>query len=47
MSTAKIIDTKIDEAPMLAAYSLLPIVQSFLAPAGVVIETRDLSLIHI
>jgi isocitrate dehydrogenase len=44
MTTAKIIYTKTDEAPMLATYSLLPIVQSFLAPSGVAIETRDISL---
>lgn len=41
---AKIIYTKTDEAPALATYSLLPIIQSFLAPAGIAIETRDISL---
>lgn len=41
---AKIIYTKTDEAPMLATYSFLPIVQAFTAAAGVVVETRDISL---
>jgi isocitrate dehydrogenase len=44
MSTAKIIYTLTDEAPALATYSLLPIVEAFTQPAGVVIETRDISL---
>lgn len=44
MSTPKIIYTKTDEAPALATYSLLPIVQSFLAKAGIKVETRDISL---
>ena len=44
MSTAKIIDTKTDEAPMLATYSLLPIVQSFLAPAEMTEQVFGLSL---
>src|ERR1043166_3928484 len=44
MSTAKIIYTHTDEAPALATYSLLPIVQSFTRQAGIVIETRDISL---
>ena len=39
-----IIYTKTDEAPALATYSLLPIVQAFTKHAGVVIETRDISL---
>ncbi len=34
----------VDEAPALATYSLLPIVQSFTKAAGVVVETRDISL---
>ena len=42
--TAKIIWTKIDEAPALATYSLLPIVNAFTKAAGVVVETRDISL---
>lgn len=41
---AKIIYTKTDEAPALATYALLPIVQAFAASAGVDIETRDISL---
>ena len=42
--TAKIIWTKIDEAPALATYSLLPIVNAFTRAAGVTVETRDISL---
>ena len=42
MSSAKITWTKIDEAPALATYSLLPIVQAFVRGTGVDIETRDL-----
>ena len=41
---AKIIYTKTDEAPALATYSFLPIVQAFTAPSGVTIETKDISL---
>ena len=45
MSTKPIIYyTKTDEAPALATYSLLPIVQAFAKPAGIVVETRDISL---
>ncbi|MEO2196995.1 MAG: NADP-dependent isocitrate dehydrogenase [bacterium] len=44
MSSAKITWTKIDEAPALATYSLLPIVQAFARGTGVDIETRDISL---
>ncbi|MFA6277608.1 MAG: NADP-dependent isocitrate dehydrogenase [Pedobacter sp.] len=43
-TTSKIIYTKTDEAPMLATYSLLPIVQAFTASAGIDVETRDISL---
>ncbi len=39
-----IIYTQTDEAPALATYSLLPIIQAFTAPAGVAVETRDISL---
>lgn len=39
-----IIYTKTDEAPALATYSLLPIVQAFARHAGIGIETRDISL---
>ena len=44
MTTAKIDWTKTDEAPALATYSLLPIVQTFTKAAGVVVEARDISL---
>jgi len=44
MSTAKIIYTHTDEAPALATYSLLPIIQAFTRVADVVVETRDISL---
>jgi isocitrate dehydrogenase len=40
----KIIWTDIDEAPALATYSLLPIIQKFTAGAGITIETADISL---
>ena len=42
--SAKIIYTLTDEAPLLATYSLLPIVKAFTGPAGIEIETRDISL---
>jgi isocitrate dehydrogenase len=42
--TSKIIYTRVDEAPGLATYSLLPIVKAFAEPAGINIETRDISL---
>ena len=44
MTDSKIIYTQTDEAPALATYSLLPIVQAFTKSSGVVIETRDISL---
>ncbi|HEX8561352.1 MAG TPA: NADP-dependent isocitrate dehydrogenase [Flavobacterium sp.] len=44
MSKAKIYYTITDEAPMLATHSFLPIVKSFTAPAGIEVETRDISL---
>jgi isocitrate dehydrogenase len=44
MTTAKIIYTLTDEAPALATYSLLPIVQAFTRTAGIDVETRDISL---
>ncbi len=44
MKYNKIIWTKIDEAPMLATYSLLPIVRAFTKHAGIEIETKDISL---
>ncbi|MGD8608234.1 MAG: NADP-dependent isocitrate dehydrogenase [Myxococcales bacterium] len=36
--------TKTDEAPLLATYSLLPILRAFTAPAGVTVELPDISL---
>lgn len=42
--TSKIIYTETDEAPRLATYSLLPIIQAFTKAAGVSVETRDISL---
>ncbi len=39
-----IIYTKTDEAPALATYSLLPIIQAFTKHAGIKVETRDISL---
>ncbi len=44
MTDAKIIYTLTDEAPALATYSLLPIVQAFAKSASIVVETRDISL---
>ncbi len=44
MQSSKIVWTKVDEAPALATYSLLPIVQAFTSAAGVSVETRDISL---
>jgi isocitrate dehydrogenase len=41
---ATIIYTLTDEAPMLATYSFLPVVQAFAYSAGVDVETRDISL---
>ena len=41
---ARIIWTKTDEAPALATYSFLPIVEAFTGAAGVEVETRDISL---
>ena len=40
----KIIYTKTDEAPMLATYSFLPIINAFSKAAGVAVELRDISL---
>ncbi len=45
MTTAStIIYTITDEAPALATYSLLPIIKTFTAPAGINVDTRDISL---
>jgi isocitrate dehydrogenase len=41
---AKIIYTRTDEAPLLATYSLKPIIEAFATSAGVEVETRDISL---
>jgi len=41
---SKIIYTKTDEAPMLATYSFLPIINAFSKAAGVTVELRDISL---
>ncbi len=42
--SSRIVWTKIDEAPALATYSFLPIVQAFTRDTGVEIETSDISL---
>lgn len=39
-----IIYTHTDEAPALATYSLLPIIQAFTSTSGISVETRDISL---
>ena len=44
MKTPTILYTATDEAPALATYSLLPIVETFTKAAGVAVETRDISL---
>ncbi|GAB4115708.1 MAG: NADP-dependent isocitrate dehydrogenase [Sideroxydans sp.] len=44
MTNQKVIYTLTDEAPALATYSLLPIVQAFTKAAGVAVETRNISL---
>ncbi len=44
MTTANIIYTKIDEAPALATYSLLPIIEAYVKGTGITIETKDISL---
>lgn len=41
---AKIIWTRTDEAPLLATYSLKPVVEAFASTAGIEVETRDISL---
>ena len=42
--TPKIIYTLTDEAPALATFSLLPIIDAYTDSAGVIVETRDISL---
>ena len=44
MSNLEIMWTKTDEAPALATYSLLPIVEAFVGAAGVSVKLRDISL---
>lgn len=44
IETSKIIYTKTDEAPALATYSLLPIVNAFSSVAGISVESSDISL---
>ena len=44
MPGSKIIYTETDEAPALATYSFLPIVQAYTKAAGIAVETRDISL---
>jgi isocitrate dehydrogenase len=43
-ATPTIIYTKTDEAPALATYSFLPIIQAFTKHSGIAVETRDISL---
>ena len=43
-SAPKIIYTFTDEAPALATFSLLPIIESFTSTCGITVETRDISL---
>lgn len=44
MTDSTIIYTHTDEAPLLATYSFLPIIQAFAGKAGVAVDTRDISL---
>ncbi|GAA2785556.1 NADP-dependent isocitrate dehydrogenase [Kitasatospora sp. CM 4170] len=44
MTDSTIIYTHTDEAPALATYSFLPVVQAYASTAGVQVETRDISL---
>ncbi|MGA4544594.1 NADP-dependent isocitrate dehydrogenase [Uniformispora flossi] len=44
MTDSTIIYTHTDEAPALATYSLLPVIQAYASTAGVRVETRDISL---
>jgi len=44
VATPTIIYTHTDEAPALATYSFLPVIETFAATAGVQVETRDISL---
>lgn len=44
MAKSKIFYTKTDEAPALATYSFLPIVEAFTSPAEIDVEVKDISL---
>ncbi|MEY2471370.1 MAG: isocitrate dehydrogenase [Actinomycetota bacterium] len=44
MPDSTIIYTHTDEAPLLATYSFLPVIQAYAGVAGVTVETRDISL---
>jgi isocitrate dehydrogenase len=44
MANLEIVWTKVDEAPALATYSLLPIVKAFVGAAGVSVKLKDISL---
>ncbi|MFB9322997.1 NADP-dependent isocitrate dehydrogenase [Cryptosporangium minutisporangium] len=44
MTNSTIIYTHTDEAPALATYSFLPVIQAYASQAGVGVETRDISL---
>ena len=44
LGTPKIIYTRVDEAPALATYSFLPILQTFIQAANIELEIRDISL---
>jgi isocitrate dehydrogenase len=44
VSDSKIIYTHTDEAPLLATYSFLPVIEAYASTAGVAVETRDISL---
>ncbi|MBL1068808.1 NADP-dependent isocitrate dehydrogenase [Streptomyces sp. 7-21] len=44
MTESTIIYTHTDEAPALATYSFLPVIQAYAGAAGVPVETRDISL---
>src|SRR5258707_3050081 len=44
MPDLEIMWTKVDEAPALAAYSLLPIVEAFVGAAGLSVKLKDISL---
>ncbi len=41
---SKIIYTKTDESPAMATHSFLPVIKAFTPPAGVTVESRDISL---